>query len=82
MKQREEDMVLGKKKEGEEPNDDMTVEDIIANIDAAQATYDFIDGIDLQGPEVLTWGLRGELEDAKRKCLEIIISHINVLHAL
>ena len=83
MKQREEDLVLGKSKEGDEPEDDgVTMEDLMANIDTAQATYEFIDGIDLEGPEVLTWGLSDEMADTKRKCLEIIIKNISILHAL
>jgi hypothetical protein len=50
-----------------------------ANIDTAIYVYEFIDGIDLDGPEILTWRMKNKLKKAKKKCLNILCDNLDAL---
>jgi hypothetical protein len=80
---KEKDLVIGKAKEGEEETQDMMMEfeEVRANIETAQFTWSFLDQMDLESPENLTFGLTDDLRESKKKCLEIIMNGIDFLHA-
>jgi hypothetical protein len=53
--------------------------DTRSDIETAIYVFNFLDEIDMQGADVLTWGLKDELMRTKKQCLLIIASSIDVL---
>jgi hypothetical protein len=56
-------------------------EDIRADIDTAIYVFEFLDGIDMDGPDVINWNMKRALSKTKKKCLQIIAASIAGLDA-
>ena len=81
---KEKDMIVDHSKMSQEDTADqeMTPEEIQGNIDTAITVWGVLDGMDLQSPDILSWGMKHEVLQAKQDCLTIMITGIAQLKAL
>jgi hypothetical protein len=55
--------------------------DVRADIDTAISVYNFLDQIDPQATDVLKWGMKDQVIQAKKQCLQIICESLNNLQS-
>lgn len=77
----EDDLILGSEDESNEPEINWIDERTEArnDIDSAIYAYNFLDETDNQGADILKWGLKSKMKDAKKKCLLILFRAIDDL---
>jgi hypothetical protein len=71
----EEDLILGEGENEETGTWDEVLElrsHSRSDIDTAIAAYQFLSELDVDGPDVLRWGIKRKLMQAKKRCLIIL----------